>query len=146
MKGAATVKTSRGVATVFLVLAAVLVVSWAIAIAVSWNHIVSSHTRLGYLIADVGLVMPLCLMSGWGLLGGLSCTRTILPFTLGALAYDAVHFAVYLAQERFLGLGPPVYVSLLAAVLVAIGWLVVWGHHHAAGAGAPVAVGAPVVV
>lgn len=58
-------KTSSRIASALLVLAAVLVVGWSIAIAVSWNHIVSSHARLGYLIGDIGLVVPLCFPRGW---------------------------------------------------------------------------------
>ena len=106
----------RGIGWALAILAGVLIIGWAVAIVVSWDHIVSSHTRLGYLIADVGLVTPVC-VSAVGLFRGRPWAPSVTLLTVGALAYDAVHFAVYLMQERFLGIPIAVYLLLLAVIL-----------------------------
>jgi hypothetical protein len=40
----------------FLATAILLPIGWLVAVIVSWDHIVDSHARLGYLIGDVGIV------------------------------------------------------------------------------------------
>jgi hypothetical protein len=44
----------------FLATAIGLPIGWAVAAIVDWDHIVDSHTRLGYLVADIALVTQLC--------------------------------------------------------------------------------------
>jgi hypothetical protein len=108
---------------VFLLTGIGLPIGWAIAALVDWDHIVDSHARLGYLIGDVGLVTPLCFATWHGLRRDLRWARPVFMFTLGALAYDLVHFGVYLVQEDFTGAGWA-WGLLCAALLAVIAWLV----------------------
>ena len=118
------------IASVMLVTAAVLIIGWPIAICVNWEHIVTSHTRLGYLIADIGLVSPLCLLSWHGLKKARTWGPLVLLATLGALAYDAVHFGVYLIQEQFLSIPLIAYVALILLVLAVLCWIGIWEIQH----------------
>jgi len=111
------------VAWILFAVAVVLLVGWPIAAIIDWDHIVESHARLGYLIGDIGIAVPLCLASWHGLRRARPWARGVLLFTLGALAYDVTHFLIYLMQERFLSIPLPVYIALLAAVLAAIAWV-----------------------
>lgn len=111
------------VAWILFGVAVVLLVGWPIAAIVDWDHIVRSHARLGYLIGDLGLAVPLCLASWYGLRRDRPWARGVLLLCLGALAYDVLHFLIYLMQEEFLSIPLPVYIVLLAVVLVAIGWV-----------------------
>jgi hypothetical protein len=124
--------STRKVAYLLLVFSGSLVTGWGVAIAVSWSHILASHIRLGYLIADIGLVTPLCVAAGLGLLRGRAWDLTVLQLAVGALAYDGVHFTVYLVQERFLRVPPAVYVAVLALVLYALVRISLWAYRRAA--------------
>src|SRR5436305_14725375 len=95
----------------------VLIVGWAIAIIVSWNHILSSHARLGYLIGDVGLVAPLCFATWYGVTRQKSWGPLLFLLLDGAIAYDVVHFGIYLMQEGFLSIPVPIYIIVLLAIL-----------------------------
>ena len=109
----------------FGILGVILLIGWPIAIVVSWDHIVSSHARLGYLIGDMGLVVPLCFATAYGVRRGANWLSPVLLFAAGATAYDAVHFFIYLAQEEFLGLPTAVYVVLIVSSLAALAWFAV---------------------
>jgi hypothetical protein len=102
-----------------------LLIGWPIAIIVNWHDIVASHARLGYLIADIGLVVPLCFASWQGLLRNAAWGPGVLLVALGAGAYDVVHFTVYLIQVNEL-LPAAAWVVIGAAIVVALGWLAVW--------------------
>lgn len=102
-----------------------LLIGWPIAIIVNWHDIVSSHARLGYLIADLGLVAPLCLVTWQGLLRNAGWGPGVLLFALGAGAYDVLHFTVYLIQVKAL-LPEAAWIVISAAVLGALGWLALW--------------------
>jgi hypothetical protein len=101
----------------FLALGILLPIGWLIACLVNWDDVVHSHTRLGYLIGDVGMVAPLSLFTAYGLLKQRPFGPPVLLITIGALAYDVVHFCVFLVQEKFL---------LPGAVWILI-WLIVLG-------------------
>ena len=98
-----------------------LPIGWLVAAIASWDHIVDSHARLGYLIGDVGMVTPLCLPPGRGS-GGRGLEPPVLMFTAGALVYDLVHFGVYLVQEDFTGAGWA-WEFLCAALVALLAWL-----------------------
>jgi hypothetical protein len=106
----------------FLATAILLPIGWVVAVIVSWDHIVDSHARLGYLIGDVGIVTPLCFATWYGLKHATEWARPVFMFTAGALVYDLVHFGVYLVQEDFTGAGWAwgVACAVLVAVLI---WL-----------------------
>jgi hypothetical protein len=105
----------------FLATAILLPIGWVVAVIVSWDHIVDSHARLGYLIGDVGIVTPLCFATWYGLKHATEWARPVFMFTAGALVYDLVHFGVYLIQEDFTGAGWAW--GVLCAVLVAV---IIW--------------------
>jgi hypothetical protein len=102
-----------------------LVIGWPIAIVVNWHDIVSSHARLGYLIADLGLVVPLCFASWQGLLRNAPWGPGVLLVALGAGAYDVVHFTVYLIQVKEL-LPAAAWVVIGAGIVATLGWLAFW--------------------
>lgn len=52
------------------VIAGILIIGWPVSMMISWSSIVDSDARLGYLIADLGVVSPLFLASGIGLVKG----------------------------------------------------------------------------
>ena len=106
----------------FLATAVLLPIGWLIAVIVSWDHIVDSHARLGYLIGDVGVVAPLCFATWHGLHRSLDWARPVFMFTAGALVYDLVHFGVYLVQEDFTGAGWA-WGLLCAALVAVLAWL-----------------------
>jgi hypothetical protein len=106
----------------FLATAILLPIGWLVAVIVSWDHIVDSHARLGYLIGDVGVVTPLCFATWYGLRHGRDWARPVFMFTAGALVYDLVHFGVYLVQEDFTGAGWA-WGLLCAALVALLGWL-----------------------
>ncbi len=92
----------------------------------SWEHIVSSHTRLGYLIGDIGLVTPLCFAAWYGLTRGRAWGPLVFLILVGALAYDIVHFGIYLIQEEFLSIPTPIYIFLILLILGILYWLARW--------------------
>jgi DMSO/TMAO reductase YedYZ heme-binding membrane subunit len=104
----------------FFALAVVLVIGWPIAAIVNWDDIVDSHVRLGYLVGDIGLVVPLCFATWYGLRKQRRWAPGLLMLTIGATAYDAIHFFIYLAQERFLSIPPAGYIAILVAALAAL--------------------------
>jgi hypothetical protein len=89
----------------FLATAIGLPIGWGIAAIVNWDHIVDSHTRLGYLIGDIAIVTPLCFATWHGQRRRLWWATLVFMFTAGALAYDLVHFGIYLVQEDFTDAG-----------------------------------------
>jgi hypothetical protein len=107
----------------FFGLAVVLIVGWPVAAIVNWSDIVDSHVRLGYLVGDLGLVVPLALASWIGLRGAQPWAPPILLLAIGATAYDAIHFFIYLAQLEFLSIPWPVYIAILALSLAALSLL-----------------------
>jgi hypothetical protein len=132
MSTAADTRRRIVVAWILFAVAVVLLVGWPIAALIDWDHIVESHARLGYLIGDIGIAVPLCLASWHGLRRALPWARGVLLFCLGALAYDVTHFLIYLMQEEFASIPLPVYIVVLAVVLVAIAWVaakeIEWGR------------------
>ena len=98
-----------------------MVAGWAVAIMISWNHIVTSHARLGYLISDLGLAVPLCVAAGLAAVNERPNAGPLTLVCVGALAYDGLHFGVYLIQEQFLGIPTPVYLGLIGLTLLILG-------------------------
>jgi hypothetical protein len=109
----------------FFCLAVILIIGWPIAAIVNWDDIVHSHTRLGYLVGDIGFVVPACLATWYGLRKQTLWAPGVLLLTIGLTTYDAVHFFIYLAQERFLSIPPVVYIAILVAALAALGFFAV---------------------
>jgi hypothetical protein len=106
----------------FFGLAVILIVGWPIAAIINWDDIVNSHARLGYLVGDIGFVVPASLATWYGVRKQMLWAPGVLLLTIGLTTYDAVHFFIYLAQERFLSLPPVVYIAILLASLVALGF------------------------
>jgi hypothetical protein len=105
----------------FLALGVLLPIGWLIAAIANWDDIVESHARLGYLIGDVPFVAPLSLATAYGLLKRRSWAQPVLLLTIGALAYDVIHFCVYLVQEEFL-LPPVAWIAIWLLVLGILTW------------------------
>jgi hypothetical protein len=125
------------VLAVFLLLVGVGIwIGWPIQAHRQARDIVESHTRLGYLIADVTIVAPLCLASGYALLEGYRWGPLVLLLAIGAGAYDLTHFLVYLGQRgipKVSGRALPWYDYAIAivVVLVLLGALA-WHYLHRA--------------
>ena len=98
----------------------VLLIGWPIAAIINWGDIVHSHTRLGYLVGDIGLVTPASFATWYGLRKQFLWAPGLLMLTIGATAYDAIHFFIFLAQERFLSIPPAGYIAILVAALAAL--------------------------
>jgi hypothetical protein len=107
----------------FFGLAVILIVGWPIAAIINWDDIVDSHTRLGYLVGDILFVTPASLATWYGLRKQMLWAPGVLLLTIGLTTYDAVHFFIYLAQERFLSIPPVVYIAILIAALAALAFL-----------------------
>jgi hypothetical protein len=107
----------------FFGLAVILIVGWPIAAIINWDDIVDSHTRLGYLVGDILFVTPASLATWYGLRKQMLWAPGVLLLTIGLTTYDAVHFFIYLAQERFLSIPPVVYIAILIAALGALAFL-----------------------
>lgn len=98
----------------------ILIVGWPIAAIVNWDDIVNSHARLGYLIGDVGLVVPLAFATWQGLRTRAWWGPPVLLLLAGAGAYDLLHFSIYLWQIEAFGVPGFLYGIACAAALVAI--------------------------
>jgi hypothetical protein len=107
----------------FFGLAVILIVGWPIAAIINWDDIVDSHTRLGYLVGDILFVTPASLATWYGLRKQMLWAPGVLLLTIGLTTYDAVHFFIYLAQERLLSIPPVVYIAILIAALAALAFL-----------------------
>jgi hypothetical protein len=103
-----------------------LPIGWTIASIANWSDVIDSHARLGYLIGDIGLVVPLCFASWQGLRTGAAWGPLALCLLCGAFGYDIVHFTVWLIQEHKFGI-PGVLLALIgAAILAFLAWLAIW--------------------
>lgn len=116
----------KRVGIAMLIVGAVLAVGWPVAILVSWDHIVSSHARLGYLFGDLGLVVPLSFLGWYGLTRDRRWAPGVFLIFAGAAAFDSLHFGIYLIQEKFLSIPAPVYVILILLCLGILAWLALW--------------------
>ena len=106
--------------TVSLVVALILIIGWPISMIVSWSSIVNSDCRLAYLIGDLGLVSPLFVASWIGLQKNASWGPYVFLLAAGALAYDCLHFGIYLIKIGFLSLSPFLYAGLVALILIVL--------------------------
>src|SRR5262245_11934629 len=102
------------VAWAALALAVILLVGWPVAAIVNWENIVASHARLGYLVGDIGIVVPLCIASWFGFRHDRLWAPFVFLFLDGAAAYDGLHFEIYLAQLEYLAI--PLAIYLVAIV------------------------------
>lgn len=98
------------------------VVSWSVAIVVDWQRIARSDVEPAYLIGDWGLVVPLCIATSLGLLKRASWAPLLFLVTMGAIAFEALHFGIHLILARFLSIPTPVYVAGILLVLGFVGW------------------------
>lgn len=73
-----------------------------------------------YLIADLVILLPLALAAAAALRRRSASARGLLVATLGALAYDATHFAVHTAQEMTTAGGRFAVGAALALLLAGI--------------------------
>jgi hypothetical protein len=126
----ADIRHRKRVGWVLFGLAIVLAVGWVIAIVVSWQHIVDSHNRLGYVLGDLGMVVPLSFASWYGLTHGRPWAPGVFLFLAGAAAFDSLHFGVYLIQEKFLSIPMAIYIALIILVLGVLAWLALWENRR----------------
>jgi hypothetical protein len=116
----------RWVAWAAFGLAVILIVGWPIAAIVNWQNIVDSHARLGYLVGDIGIVVPLCLVTWYGFTRDRPWAPLVFLFLAGAVAYDGLHFEIYLAQLGFLAIPLAIYLIVMVASMILVGWLALW--------------------
>jgi hypothetical protein len=103
---------------------AILLVGWPVAAIVNWEDIVNSHARLGYLIGDVGLVVPLAFATWYSLRHQAWWGPYTFLLLAGAGAFDSVHFAVYLWQTGAFGVPGYLYgVAAAVALVVIVRWV-----------------------
>jgi hypothetical protein len=103
-----------------------LPIGWTIASIANWSDVVDSHARLGYLIGDIGIVMPLCFATWQGLRTRAPWGPAVLCLLCGAFAYDILHFTVWLIQEHKFGI-PGIVLALIGAAIIAfLAWLAIW--------------------
>lgn len=117
------VKHRRRVGWVLFVVAVILIIGWPIAVIANWGHIVSSHARLGYLIGDSTIVIPLCLATWYGFRKDRIWAPLIFLVAAGAGAFDLLHFGIYLIQEEFLSIPTPIYIVVL---LICLAVIILW--------------------
>ena len=113
-------KNNRFTAWLSFAMGLILLVGWPIAIIINWSNIVNSDARLGYLICDIVLVMPLCFASWSGMKKKKLSGSLLFLITAGALLYDGVHFMIFLIKIKFLGISIPVYVLLIVFMVVVL--------------------------
>ena len=106
-----------------LVFVFTLLTSWVVTAAVAWDGVVESANELGYLVADMTLLVPLGAAIGVGLLRKREWAAPLLLVGLGAAAYAAVHLTVYMIRERFLDVPGPVYGAAVVVLLILLGLL-----------------------
>ncbi len=75
-----------------------IVTSWPIGLALDPRRL-TRPGEIAYLLADLGILLPAALAAALALHRRSPRSHTILAAMLGALAYDATHFAVRTAQE-----------------------------------------------
>lgn len=102
----------------------ILAVGWPIAAIVNWDDIVDSHARLGYLIGDVGLVVPLAFATWQGLRTRAWWGPPVMLVLAGAGAYDLLHFSIYLWQIEAFGVPGFLYgIACAAALMMIVRWV-----------------------
>lgn len=114
------------VSLVFAFVAFLLGVGWPISALINWADIIHTPARLGYVIADMGLVLPLCILTYMGLQREAAWGPLVSLLAMGALAYDTVHFGVFLIKVQFLHLSPVVYLLLMATILYVLFRFAYW--------------------
>jgi hypothetical protein len=97
-----------------------LVASWPVGLALDPARL-SKPGELAYLVADLAILLPLALATALSLRRRSAHAAAFLIATLGALAYDATHFAVRTAQEISSGMARLALVAALILLLVGIG-------------------------
>ena len=110
--------------------ALVLAVGWPVAAAIDWDSIADSHARLGYVVCDFCIVIPLGFLTWYGLLHGKAWGRLTFLVVAGAMAFDLLHFSVYLSQIEFVGLPPAVIMPIGIAGTSILG-LMTWAEIRA---------------
>jgi hypothetical protein len=111
---------------------AAVVIGWAIIAPTNWSNVLTSHSRLGYLIGDGFLVAPGCILSGYGYYSeatgeragthrGFGWAPAAFLITIGAATFDLTHTFIYMAEigvPRFGGSAPPMWVYALVILLL----------------------------
>jgi hypothetical protein len=97
-----------------------LAASWPIGLALNPGRL-ARPGELAYLVADLAILLPLALATAVALRRGSPRAPSLLVATLGALAYDATHFAVRTAQETPGGMARAGVAAGLCVLLAVIG-------------------------
>jgi Kef-type K+ transport system membrane component KefB len=106
-----------------------LAASWPIGLALDPARL-SKPGESAYLIADFAILLPLALATALSVRAGSRRAPIFLSATLGALAYDATHFAVRTAAELDSGAaraGLALAITLLL-IVIAVGLRAVFRH------------------
>jgi Kef-type K+ transport system membrane component KefB len=97
-----------------------LAVSWPVGLALDPARL-SKPGEVAYLVADLAILLPLALATALSLRRRSVQAAPFLVATLGALAYDATHFAVRTAQEMSSGMARLALVAALILLLAGLG-------------------------
>jgi hypothetical protein len=113
-----------------LLIAALVWILWPIVAWRHWQNVVETKTRLGYFIADMSIVAPLCATAGYGYVRDLGWAPGALLIAVGAAAFDLTHTFIFVAQlglPKIKGSAPPwwAYALLIVLVLSLLG-LIAW--------------------
>lgn len=93
--------------------------SWPIGLALDPARL-QKPGELAYLIADFVILVPLAIAAAAALRRRSTTASGLIVATLGALAYDATHFAVRTAQELSTAAGRVAVTAALAVLLAVI--------------------------
>ncbi len=104
-------------AWILLVMLALLAVGWAYGAITDWPAIADRPVRLAYIIGDFGLVIPLGVAGGVGLLKNARWAGSVFTLAVGALLFDVAHGVFYLIWDNYFGIPLAVAVLLLAVLM-----------------------------
>lgn len=107
----------RRAAGVLAALVILLALGWGWGVVKNWSEIVSRPVRLAYIIADFGLVIPLGLVSAWGVWREKLWAPTLFAFAVGTLVFDTAHGIFYLIWDNYFHIPLAVGFLILAVLL-----------------------------
>jgi hypothetical protein len=114
-----------------IVIGSAVVIGWAIIAPTNWSNVLTSHSRLGYLIGDGFLVAPGCVLSGYGFYKRFKWAPAAFLITIGAATFDLTHTFIYMAEigvPRFGGSPPPLW-AYAAAILALWALMNAWAWY-----------------
>jgi hypothetical protein len=94
---------------------------WPITAVIDFDYI--WNKELGYMVGDLLILVPLILLTLYGLRRAKTWATLLVLVVLGALAYDATHFLVFLARTEPRGIPGLAFVVPIPVALGILLWL-----------------------